>query len=118
MLMVLFGGFLFVTGPSAYAQTTADVCQGVQFTGAGGCPDGGAEGRLTTVVRSFLQVFSMVVGIVAVAMIVFAGFRYITAGGDSAKTATAQQTIIYAVVGLVIAGLSQIIVRFVITTAS
>jgi hypothetical protein len=48
-------------------------------------------------------------------MIIFAGFKYVTSGGDSSKIGSAKNTLIYAVVGLVVAGLSQIIVRYVVT---
>jgi hypothetical protein len=55
------------------------------------------------------------VGIIAVIMIIFAGFKYVTSGGDSGKISSAKNTLTYAVVGIVVAGVSQLIVRFVVT---
>ena len=46
-------------------------------------------------------------------MIIISGFKYVTAGGDSAKVGSAKNTLIYALVGLVIAALAQFIVHFV-----
>ena len=67
------------------------------------------QGVITTV----LSVFSWIVGIASVVMIIYAGFKYVTSqGGDG--TATARNTILYAVIGLVIVALAQAIVRFVI----
>ena len=50
-------------------------------------------------------------------MIVYSGYNYITSGGDSGKVSSAKTTLIYALVGLLIAALAQIIVHFVINTA-
>ena len=58
-------------------------------------------------------------GAVSVLMIIIGGFRYVISGGDSNGIQGAKNTIIYALVGLVIVLFSQIIVRFVLkaTTA-
>ena len=58
------------------------------------------------------------VGIVAVIMIIVGGFKYITSGGESSKVSGAQSTILYAVVGLVVVVLAQIIVHFVLNKTS
>ena len=47
-------------------------------------------------------------------MIMVGGFKYITSGGDSGNITGAKNTILYAVVGLVVVALAQIIVRFVL----
>jgi hypothetical protein len=47
-------------------------------------------------------------------MIIIGGFRYITAGGDSNNVSAAKNTIIYAIIGLVIVAFAQIIVQFVL----
>ncbi len=51
-------------------------------------------------------------------MIIYGGFRYITSGGDSGRVGNAKNVLIYAVVGLIIVALAQIIVRFVLTQTS
>jgi len=47
-------------------------------------------------------------------MVVMGGFKYITSGGDGQKAAGAKNTLVYAVIGLVIAALAQVLVQFVI----
>ena len=47
-------------------------------------------------------------------MIIVSAFKYITSGGDSNKVASAKSSLIYAIIGLVIVGLAQFIVNFVI----
>ena len=54
------------------------------------------------------------IGIVAVVMLVYGGFRYIISGGDSKKVTDAKNTILYAIIGLIIALLSYAIINFVI----
>jgi hypothetical protein len=55
-----------------------------------------------------------VVGVVSVIMIIIGGFKYIISSGDSANVTSAKNTILYAIIGLVVVLLAQIIVRFVI----
>jgi hypothetical protein len=68
------------------------------------------NGFITTIVN----VFSIIVGVVAVIMIIVGGFRYITSGGDSNNISSAKNTIIYAIIGLIIVALAQFIVQFVL----
>jgi hypothetical protein len=51
-------------------------------------------------------------------MILIGGFRYITSGGDSGNVSGAKNTILYAIVGLVIVALAQFIVRFVLSQST
>lgn len=70
--------------------------------------------RIQQIVTTLVNVFSIVVGIVAVIMIVVGGFKYITSGGDSGNITSAKNTIVYAVIGLVIVALAQFLVQFVL----
>jgi energy-converting hydrogenase Eha subunit B len=65
-----------------------------------------------------VNIFSIIVGIVAVIMIIYGGFRYITSGGDSGSVGNAKNTLIYAIVGLIIVALAQVIVHFVLSTTN
>jgi len=84
-------------------------------SGAGG--DAATE-RLNTIIKTVINVFSIVVGVVAVIMIIVGGLKYITSGGDSGNITSAKNTILYAIVGLIVVALAQIIVRFVLERAS
>lgn len=70
----------------------------------------GKDGPVTKIVRFII----IIAGIVSVFMMVYAGFVYITSGGDPKRTATAKNTIIYAAIGIVIALISQSIVSFIL----
>lgn len=68
------------------------------------------------VARTAVNILSIVVGAIAVIMIIYAGFRYITSGGDSNGVTSAKNTLIYAIVGIVIVALAQLIVHWVLNT--
>lgn len=70
----------------------------------------GDKGLIKTVVNVLLWA----VGILSVIMIIFSGFRYITSAGDASKTKSAQSTLIYSVVGLIVAIMAYAIVNMVI----
>lgn len=77
-----------------------------------------ANNQLTTLIRLTINIFSLIVGVVAVIMIIIGGFRYITSGGASDSISAAKNTIIYAIIGLVVVALAQFIVRFVLGRVS
>lgn len=66
-------------------------------------------------IKNIINVLLYVIGSVAVIMIVVGGLRYVLSGGDSSSTKGAKDTILYAVVGLVVAIFAYAIVNFVIT---
>ncbi|HEX3568538.1 MAG TPA: hypothetical protein VHT70_02565 [Candidatus Saccharimonadales bacterium] len=65
-------------------------------------------------IHTALQITFGVLAVVAVVVIVLAGFRLVITQGDSQAVAKARQTIIYAVVGLMIALSAELIVSFVL----
>jgi len=60
------------------------------------------------------NIISWAAGAIAVIVIIFAGFRFTTSGGDSGKVSSARNTIIYAAIGLLVIVLARVIVSFVI----
>jgi hypothetical protein len=72
------------------------------------------ETTVSDLVEDVINIFSIVVGIIAVIMIIIGGLKYITSGGDTGNVTGAKNTILYAVVGLIVVVLAQIVVRFVL----
>lgn len=99
-----------------FAATAKDaVCDGAGLiVGSDGCkpPDGSPEAQ--SVISKGLNLFSVIIGIIAVVMIMIGGLKYMTSQGDATQTNNAKNTVLYAAIGLVIAVLAQIIVQFVI----
>ncbi len=77
-----------------------------------------AANSLNKTIGDIINVLSVVVGVIAVIMIIVAGLRYITSGGKQESVTGAKNTILYAVIGLVVVALAQIIVHFVLNNTS
>ena len=77
-------------------------------------PDEEGKGLMDTI-QVIINVILAVLGIVTVLVIILGGVNYITSQGDPAKAAKAKNTILYGVIGLVIALLAFAIVNFVLT---
>ncbi len=81
-------------------------------------PDGvptelfGNTGIITNITNTLLAV----VGIIAVVMLIYGGIRYIISGGDQKKVTDAKNTILYAIIGLIISLLSYAIINFVLNS--
>jgi len=117
-----------LTVPAAvYAAAGGGSCQGISKgigAGAGSTStqpvncggDQSTTNQLGKLAEQAVTLFSFIVGAIAVIMIIYGGFRYITSGGDSNSVGAAKNTLIYAIVGLIIVALAQIIVRFVLNT--
>lgn len=105
----------------AFAQNndiTNHLCAGTNFdvtqTGGGGCGAADASNKVNNILKLVINLFSLIVGFVSVVMIIVGGFKYITSGGEASNVSGAKNTIIYAIVGLVIVALAQFIVHFVL----
>lgn len=68
----------------------------------------------TGVFSQISSVLLFIVGAIAVIMIVIGGLRYVVSGGDAALVSAAKNTILYALVGIIIAILAYAAVNFVI----
>ncbi|MCA9348772.1 hypothetical protein KC878_01345 [Candidatus Saccharibacteria bacterium] len=109
------------TGDSSNAACAGANLDASALDGTGGatCDASTTEDTsINNLVRSVITIFSWVVGVVSVIMIIIAGFKYVVSGGDSGGVSGAKNTIIYAIVGLVVVLLAQIIVRFVVNNVN
>ncbi len=102
---------------------TNNLCGGANSAsqGSGFGDDGCAAGTdgtttLKTVGSKIVNIFSLIIGIVAIIMIIYGGFRYITSGGDTGRVGNAKNTLIYAILGLIIVALAQFLVRYVLSS--
>lgn len=126
-IILSFSIIASVFAPLALASSTyaaegiqQNLCAGANLNVNTDCNNGGitdaqAQQRINDILHSVINIFSLVVGVVSVIMIIFGGLKYITSGGDSGNVGNAKNTILYAIVGIVIVALAQFIVRFVLT---
>ena len=78
------------------------------------CQELNDEDRLPSIGQSIINTALYIVGILAVAMIIFAGLRYIMSGGNAKRVEQSKQILIYSVTGLIVALLAYAIVNFVL----
>jgi hypothetical protein len=101
---------------------TGGLCKGAQDLTVGegqkACTDTAAGTGFTDLLKRIVNILSVIIGVIAVIMIIIGGFRYITSGGKQESVTSAKNTILYAIIGLVIVALAQIIVRFVLSNST
>lgn len=105
---------LFVPASNTYAD---DICSHLpvdsevyKANGCGGTSTADFSDVLVNILNGLVGVF----GIIAVIFIVVGGVNYMTSSGDAGKIKKAKDTILYAVIGLVISALAFAIVNFVV----
>ncbi|MDO4747274.1 MAG: pilin [Candidatus Saccharibacteria bacterium] len=109
-IIVMIGVFALVGASSASAITLQE---GAEAARCDQCPRDlfGNTGVFKQITNTILYI----VGIIAVVMLIVGGIKYLLSGGDSKKVTDAKNTVLYAIIGLVIAFLAYAIVNFVIT---
>ena len=82
--------------------------------GEGVTAAGGSGQQLEPEITQIINVLLFVIGAIAVIMIILGGIRYVLSNGDSAQITSAKNTVLYSVIGLVVALLAYAIVNFVV----
>ena len=111
VLSILIVGMVALTGFSSVSALT--LREGAEAARCDGCPVDlfGDNGVFRQVTNTILYI----VGIVAVIMLIVGGIKYVISGGDSKKVTDAKNTVLYAIIGMVIAFFAYSIVNFVIS---
>lgn len=110
--MIGIGVVAGVSDVSAAIDPKESVRLGVTEGGGDPADDGSA---LPGFIQDIVNVLLYVIGAVAVIMLVLGGIRYTTSNGDSNQVTAAKNTIMYAIIGIVVAILAYAIVNFVIS---
>lgn len=98
-----------LAGSPAPAPSPADqITSGVN--GAGGAGQKGLNANIEIIINILL----FLIGAVSVIMIILGGIRYVLSNGEAAQITGAKNTILYAVIGLIVALLAYAIVNFVV----
>jgi hypothetical protein len=99
--------------PIALADTPQQaLCRGAQGTGGANCT--GDQPRLMETIGDITNILLFLAGTIAVIMIILGGIRYATSQGDQTAISGAKNTVLYAIIGLVVTIISYAIVNFVL----
>lgn len=122
-VMVLGASLVLSPAPAAEAQgfdkglaDGASSAQGKDQQGDASSLFG--EGGQGGIFRTITNVLLFLIGAISVIMLIVGGIRYVVSGGDSTAVQNAKNTILYAIVGIVVAILAYAVVNFVITSFS
>ena len=99
---------------AAFAQGVQDGINAARGDGQPAVLFGGDASIFTTVVNVLL----FIVGALSVIMLIIGGIRYTVSGGNSSNVTAAKNTILYAIVGLVIAFLAFAVVNWVLNAVT
>lgn len=124
LLIVLSLPVLFLSLPAlAHADSQNPAKSAIQqgacdASGESNCTPSAATKSINDTISSVINILSVIVGVISVIMIIVGGFRYVTSSGSPEGVTSAKRTILYAIIGLVVATLAQVIARFVLHTAT
>ncbi len=109
-----------VFNKAIYASTSSQtiVCGGVALVSGSGCDHTSSGSTLDNTLKLVLNLISAIAGLIAVFAIIVGGLKYVNSGGASDRIDQAKNTILYAVVGIIIVVLAQVIVKFVLNKAT
>lgn len=97
------------------SASKAAACEGLtQVDSNQDCNNKGAG--VNDIVGVAVNIISFLAGVAAVIMVVLSGFKYITSGGDPAKVSSAKSSLIYALVGVAVVVVAQVLVHVVVKT--
>lgn len=110
-LSIITFAFFCVFTPEATALTLQE---GAEAARCDNCPSNlfGDTGVFRQITNTILYI----VGVVTVIVLIWGGLRYVLSGGDSKKVTDAKNTVLYAIIGLIISFLAFAIVNFVVDT--
>ena len=108
--------------PTTIAHADCDTSKGSKLSLSSGANCGatgntkmklfGEDGIFTTIINILL----FLIGVLSVIMLIYGGMRYVMSQGDAGAVNNAKNTILYAIVGLVVAILAYAIVNFVLSS--
>ena len=108
--LALAGNAVIASVAVGRALAATDTIEGGAQTAQGNTSDI----PLTTQIANITNTMLFAIGVVAVIMLIVGGFRYIFSGGNSQSVNAAKDTILYAVIGIVVAILAYAIVNFIL----
>ena len=110
--------FISLKPADTHAISSVDICSqsGIskEVREANGCDGADASGDLRGVITGIINGVIGILGAVAAIFILIGGINYMTSAGDASKIEKAKKTILWAVIGLIIAALTFAIVNLVI----
>ena len=110
-VIIMLGVVLVPLSATANAVNVFGGCSGGNTAGAICASQGDSLKKL---MGNIVNILIYISGSIAVIVIIIGGIKYVTSGGDSGQMSNAKDTILYAVIGLVVIVMAYAIVNFVL----
>ncbi len=111
-------GRVYAAAPSAGSCGSSNSAKGQVLNGIGETGSNCNDNQVNDTLQTVVGLLSLVIGIVSVIVIMISGFKYIVSGGESNKVTNAKNSLLYAIVGLAVAALAQLMIHFVLFQTS
>ena len=110
-VMVFGVSIIYQTGNTEIAGAiNSEITSGMNATSAGTSTPTDAN----VVIKNVTNIMFFIIGAVSVIMLIYGGIRYTTSGGNTNSVTAAKNTIMYSIIGLVVAILAFAVVQFVV----
>ncbi|HSW96995.1 MAG TPA: hypothetical protein VLF89_04160 [Candidatus Saccharimonadales bacterium] len=87
----------------------------IQIQAPQGVPTGGLVGTGQNILQTVITVLFLIAIVMALFYLIYGGFQWMTSGGDQEKLGGARQTMLYAVIGMVVVALSFTVINLIDT---
>ncbi len=116
LLLSVFATVMMVVGLTGVASVSPAYAETAPTPGSeiSAPENSNMNGNLLDTLKKVITVIVGALGFVAVAMVVIGGVTYATSQGDATKTKKAMNTILYGIVGVIVAMLAYAIVNFIL----
>jgi hypothetical protein len=119
-LLTTFAAPLATASPVAASNESA-LCEGSGGTwkadkdlpNGGACTSGAGGRTVAGTLQQLTDVLIFLLGGIAVIMIIIGGLRYVTSAGDQTALASAKNTVLYSLIGLIVAFMAYAVVKFI-----
>ena len=106
LLIVLFGLFFLLVGPALAVETDLGEVAPIKIS---------TISDLNQKVGAIIKTILGIVGMLALVMVIYGGFMWMTSGGKADQVKKGKDTLVWAVAGLALIFFSYVLVNFVIT---
>lgn len=128
-IFFIFSALLFAASQSAYAQDAPSSAKDTKYglndvgtkIGSDNLPFAGetdAGDKLPSVIGNIIKIVLSLLGIIFLVLVIYGGFKWMFAGGDSGEVTEAREIIVHAIIGLIIIASAYTITSFVLDRLS
>lgn len=104
---------------SSTGGSSGEACSAISsISPNGGTCDKSSGPSVNKLIKTAINLLSLVAGVIAIIMLIVSGLKYITSQGDSNSISSAKNSLLYAIIGLVVVVFAQILVKFVLSKAT